>query len=408
MERLKRVVIKEEFVALTGNMIDAVLLNQFIYWSERIKDFDKFIIEEKNRALDGGASLELLNGWFYKKADELAEETMTGLAPNNIRKHVQKLIQNGWIEERDNPVNRWDKVKQYRVNLVKVYRDLLEIGYVLQDYRVDITAFAGANETFVRNNESYLRSNETENRKDGMSVRTCENVAAIPEITTETTTETDLNKKYLNINKELGEILQKCRLEMLAEDAAQSVYQCVVDLYHDQSFAEKSLRVNIDEVRQRLQGVSLYVIQRALVNMRKAVRDGAQISSSKHYLMHCIYNALTEEVIATITSTSREDKEIFKDCRNIFDAARAAGVEQEVQRLKESLPSAAFNTWFRDTVKEIDFVGDVVNFYVDDAFICNMINERYGEVLKECFGRRAQAGVLAGSTKFASNYVNSI
>lgn len=47
--KLKRVVIKEELVALTGDAISALVLNQFIYWSERRHDFDKFIKEERER-----------------------------------------------------------------------------------------------------------------------------------------------------------------------------------------------------------------------------------------------------------------------------------------------------------------------------------------------------------------------
>jgi len=41
MEALKRIVIKEELVVLTGDYRKAILLNQFLYWSERVKDFDK-------------------------------------------------------------------------------------------------------------------------------------------------------------------------------------------------------------------------------------------------------------------------------------------------------------------------------------------------------------------------------
>ena len=39
MRRLKRAVIKEEFVALTGDVIEA--LNQFLYWSDRFNNIDQ-------------------------------------------------------------------------------------------------------------------------------------------------------------------------------------------------------------------------------------------------------------------------------------------------------------------------------------------------------------------------------
>ena len=66
MERLKRVVIKEELVALTGKIDDAVVLNQFIYWSQRVKDFDKMIEEEKRIAEYNGSELKInyRTGWI--------------------------------------------------------------------------------------------------------------------------------------------------------------------------------------------------------------------------------------------------------------------------------------------------------------------------------------------------------
>jgi hypothetical protein len=45
--KLKRAVIKEEYVALTGSVDKALILNQFVYWSERVRDFDLFVKEEK-------------------------------------------------------------------------------------------------------------------------------------------------------------------------------------------------------------------------------------------------------------------------------------------------------------------------------------------------------------------------
>lgn len=137
-QKLKRVVVKEEFVALTGDFIKAIILNQFLYWSERVQDFDKFIQEEKARASQEGVeiNMEPTNGWIYKKAEELAEETMLNLAPNTILRHIKVLIDNGWLLDRHNPAHGWDRTKQYRVNIVKIYNDLLKLGYVLQEYKM--------------------------------------------------------------------------------------------------------------------------------------------------------------------------------------------------------------------------------------------------------------------------------
>lgn len=136
MEALKRIVIKEELVALTGDYRKAIILNQFLYWTERVKDFDKFIIEEKLRYEKDGeeSSLGLQNGWIYKTSEELSEETMLGLSKSNIRLHIKSLIENGWIDERVNPNFKWDKTMQYRVNILKLQKDLYKLGYALEGY----------------------------------------------------------------------------------------------------------------------------------------------------------------------------------------------------------------------------------------------------------------------------------
>ena len=137
MKKLKRVVIKEEFVALTGDFVKAVILNQLIYWSERVEDFDRFIQEEKQRAEVEGkeVNIELRKGWLYKSAQELSEETMLGLSPETIRRAIKELVSQGWISERINPQYKWDKTKQYRVNLHKIDEDLRSLGYSLQGYK---------------------------------------------------------------------------------------------------------------------------------------------------------------------------------------------------------------------------------------------------------------------------------
>ncbi len=188
LKRLKRVVIKEEFVALTGDITKAILLNQFIYWSERVRDFDKFIAEEISRARKNGVEKDfaLTNGWIYKTAEELSEETMLNLAPANIRRHLSVLVKNGWLSERTNPEYKWDRTKQYRVNILKIQQDLLQLGYVLQDYKVALPfnepeiPFSEVKNAFHETkNGIHEMKNQINNSKD-QSERI---VKAIPEIT---------------------------------------------------------------------------------------------------------------------------------------------------------------------------------------------------------------------------------
>lgn len=163
MKRLKRSVIKEELVALTGDYKDAIILNQFIYWSERVRDFDKYIKEEKERCRNHGLdnNQEFTKGWIFKKAEELSEETMLGLSKSNMRKHIKSLIEKGWLDERLNPIYRWDKTKQYRVNLKKVQQDLLNLGYSLEGYTIVINENNNENNS-ENNNDGDKPSSKTE------------------------------------------------------------------------------------------------------------------------------------------------------------------------------------------------------------------------------------------------------
>ena len=139
IRKLKRAIIKEEYIAITGDYPKAVILNQFIYWSERIKDFDDFIHQENKRAVEHGLEeQELTCGWIYKSAEELSDETMLGLSVASMRSHIKVLIDYGFISERNNPKYKWDRTKQYRVNLVEITKALIEKGYVLEGYKIEL------------------------------------------------------------------------------------------------------------------------------------------------------------------------------------------------------------------------------------------------------------------------------
>ncbi len=134
--KLKRVVIREEYVALTGNYIRAILLHQLEYRQKCAFDVDRYVAEEGERLAQDGVEANVLpaNGWFYKKAAELAEETMLDLDETTIRRHVKYFIQRGWVNERRNPRKKWDRTMQYRLNLVRIKSELETIGYQLEKW----------------------------------------------------------------------------------------------------------------------------------------------------------------------------------------------------------------------------------------------------------------------------------
>ena len=138
MEKLKRVVIKEELVELTGDYRPAIILNQMLYWTERMFDTDNYIREEKTRALNNDTEINIMEskGWIYKTAEDLNEELMVGMSTPTIRKYIKQLVEKGYLVQRKNPKYKWDKTMQYRVDLYKIQLDLGKLGYALEGYRL--------------------------------------------------------------------------------------------------------------------------------------------------------------------------------------------------------------------------------------------------------------------------------
>jgi len=130
--KLKVAVVREELKAITGNFFKALLLGQFMYWSERVRDASAFLQEEKLRGAEFETSLE--HGWFFKSIDSLLEETMLDVTDRTVSKYVSELEQEGFLFSRDNPFTKWDRTRQYRVNMLAIHKALHEKGYHVDGY----------------------------------------------------------------------------------------------------------------------------------------------------------------------------------------------------------------------------------------------------------------------------------
>jgi len=164
--KLKRVVIKEELYSITNDTFESIILGQMIYWQERVNDFDKFIIEEKERSKknDVDININVLNGWIYKKANELSNECMLNLSDVSIRRYINKLIDKKFIFCRTNPLYKWDKTLQYRTNLRFIIESIKKNGY---------DGLSGYSLPKERNEDTKLQN----------ECSVIQNEAAIPEIT---------------------------------------------------------------------------------------------------------------------------------------------------------------------------------------------------------------------------------
>ena len=179
MKKLKRAVIKEELVELTGDFRPALILNQFIYWAERMYDTDKYILEEKERALkhEIEVSIDESKGWVYKTAEDLNEELMIGMSVPTIRKYIKQLVEQGYLVQRKNPKYKWDKTMQYRVDLYKIQLDLGKMGYVLEGFKLlpNIKIVEESENIEVDENKKDLpvgadKPNENQNINDNNSI----------------------------------------------------------------------------------------------------------------------------------------------------------------------------------------------------------------------------------------------
>jgi len=177
-DKLKRVVIKEELYALTGHWLKALILNQFLYWSERTKDADKYIREEAERLQLKDTPIEYTHGWIYKKAEDLNDELMVDMSVATIRKYLKELVADGYLDERNNPKYGWDRTLQYRPNFVKVIIGCLDKGYVLGGYKWTVPMLKILRNAILENKIASLET----------KIPTNKILTAIPEITTETTT----------------------------------------------------------------------------------------------------------------------------------------------------------------------------------------------------------------------------
>lgn len=135
MLKLRRAVVKEEYVAITKNDSMALILNQLIYWSNKTRDSKKFIQEEQKRSITGKSNYNY--GWIYKSYSELKHELMTTNSVKTIGRNLSKLIELGFIDRKKNEKYKYDKKYLYRVNILNIIKKLNEHGYEMLDYKFE-------------------------------------------------------------------------------------------------------------------------------------------------------------------------------------------------------------------------------------------------------------------------------
>ena len=214
LNKLKRAVIKEELVELTGDYKLAIVLNQFLYWTERVgaKRYNKWKEEETNRTTNNPNELD--GGWIYKSASELVEEIMIGVSDSTARRYAKELIEQGYLMERDNPKYKWDNTKQYRVNLINIVNELDKLGYHLEGYKYDDLLQSPTTPNF-QNEKSSFDSEDS----------SFENEKTIPEITAENTNPETTKKGVIKNNTTNKGVKQVYTYQQFKNEYNQDIYE---------------------------------------------------------------------------------------------------------------------------------------------------------------------------------------
>lgn len=136
INKLKVVTIREDYVAVTGNWRTALILSQFVYWSERVNDFDDLLEEESRRDPSSlEATVPFKNGWIYKTTEQLISELMVDFSRMTIRRDIESLVKKGFLMQRNNPKFAYDRTLQYRVDFIRLALAMKTYGFSLE-YKV--------------------------------------------------------------------------------------------------------------------------------------------------------------------------------------------------------------------------------------------------------------------------------
>ncbi|WP_257141369.1 MarR family transcriptional regulator [Bacillus toyonensis] len=339
--KLKRAVIKEELVVLTGDFKKAVLLNQLIYWSERVSDYDQFIEEEKKRArmamnaeerqrAELLEQIELTHGWIYKTADDMSTETMLGMSKSSIGRHLETLLQEGWLERRKNPNWKGDNTYQYRVDILKIQRDLFKLGYFLEGYKFDLREFQ--NEIAEFYNETPQSQNRIDDSKIEQSIpksnNQFQNETTLPEITTKITTEIK-SESSLSSSSSLNNILDIVdELDLENEEEEEYInqmctlfYKSVVERLKDKKIFNN--RQHFLDVLKTLREKNIRIgtmkqVDKSIDEFLRTVEERSQTSNpiQKPAIFYAGRLAMVierENTVETAKTFIRQNKDEFKD-----------------------------------------------------------------------------------------------
>lgn len=135
--RMKKAVLREDMMALTQDLTQAMVLGQMLYWTKTLDKVNDWLFEENKRLAEVELPQHEYNyGWIYKSAREMREDLMNAFSEDAIQRAFSALVTKGVLMKRHNPIVRYDRKLQYRIDIVFLRRLLKDRGYEMTDFQL--------------------------------------------------------------------------------------------------------------------------------------------------------------------------------------------------------------------------------------------------------------------------------
>lgn len=137
---MKKAVLREDMMKITGDVVQALVLGQMLYWTKTLDKVNDWLFEENKRLAEADLPQHEYNyGWIWKSAKEMREDLMFAFSEDAIQRAFSSLTQTGLLMKRNNPVLKYDRKLHYRIDLLFLRRKLKESGWEMTDFILEST-----------------------------------------------------------------------------------------------------------------------------------------------------------------------------------------------------------------------------------------------------------------------------
>jgi hypothetical protein len=135
--KMKKAVLREDMMALTQDVTQALVLGQMLYWTKTLDEVNDWLFEENKRLAESELPQYEYNcGWIYKSAREMRGDLMNAFSEDAIQRAFSALVTKGVLMKRHNPLLRYDRKLHYRIDILLLRRLLKDRGYEMTDFQL--------------------------------------------------------------------------------------------------------------------------------------------------------------------------------------------------------------------------------------------------------------------------------